>query len=63
MGVSKLLWFFPFKMHIGTPVGNGIDWFVKEDLKANITPNISQINDGLKDSTRVFSKRDNNDAV
>lgn len=26
MGVSKLLWFLPFKELIGAPKGNGIDW-------------------------------------
>jgi len=26
MGNSKLLWFFPIKIYIGSPEGNGIDW-------------------------------------
>jgi len=26
MGNSKLLWFFPLKVHLGAPEGNGIDW-------------------------------------
>jgi len=31
MGTNKLLWFFPIKLHIGMPIGNGIDWFEKEE--------------------------------
>lgn len=26
MGNSKLLWFFPLKIYLGAPEGNGIDW-------------------------------------
>lgn len=26
MGNSKLLWFFPLRIYIGSPCGNGIDW-------------------------------------
>ena len=26
MGITKWLWFFPFKMYQGKPKGNGIDW-------------------------------------
>jgi len=31
MGSNKLLWFFPIKLYIGMPIGNGIDWFEKEE--------------------------------
>jgi len=31
MGTNKLLWFFPVKLYIGMPIGNGIDWFEKEE--------------------------------
>jgi hypothetical protein len=26
MGNSKLLWFFPLRINLGAPEGNGIDW-------------------------------------
>ena len=29
MGTNKLLWFFPIKLSLGMPIGNGIDWFDK----------------------------------
>jgi hypothetical protein len=30
MGTSKLLWFFPFKLELGKPKGNGLDWEISE---------------------------------
>ena len=29
MGKNVLLWFFPINLHIGMPIGNGIDWSIK----------------------------------
>lgn len=26
MGTSKLLWFLPLKIYLGSPQGNGVDW-------------------------------------
>jgi len=28
MGTNKLLWFFPLRLYIGLPKGNGVDWSV-----------------------------------
>ena len=48
MGITKWLWFFPLKMYQGKPKGNGIDWFINENvdnlqssLRGNINNNIN----------------------
>jgi len=45
MGNNKILWFFPIKLFIGQPIGNGIDWFESKEDEIKKLHNLSLATD------------------
>jgi len=45
MGNNKILWFFPIKLFIGQPLGNGIDWFESKEDEIKKLHNLSLATD------------------
>ena len=67
MGITKWLWFFPFKVYQGKPKGNGIDWGINEDIfpssdRADINNNNENNIDNIENDKNIeLSEKLHND--